>query len=80
MCEQSVYFTDEGGGIMEMSIIDLSVGLSQAQMASSISTAVLAKSIDMMETAGAGMIDMMERSVMEHSVNPGVGSNIDITL
>lgn len=39
--------------------------------------------MDIMDTvrdAGAGMIDMMERSMMENSVNPNLGGNIDLIL
>ena len=38
-----------------------------------------AESLDDAESAGAGMIQMMDRS-MELSVNPSVGSNIDVLI
>ena len=63
-----------------MDIEGLSMSMAQSQMVSSIGTQVLAMSIDKMETAGAGMIDMMNRSMMENSVNPNLGGNIDIMV
>ncbi len=42
---------------------------------STIGTAVLAKSLDTFEQSGEGLIKMMELSV-----NPDIGSNIDIRV
>ncbi|MDD6057115.1 MAG: YjfB family protein [Clostridiales bacterium] len=42
-------------------------------VSNSIGTAVLGKSLDITEQMGASMIKMMEQSV-----NPGVGRNIDV--
>lgn len=63
-----------------MDIATASVGMSQASVMNSIGTAVLAKSLDNMKQSGEGMIDMMNRSTMERSVNPNLGSNIDIMV
>ena len=63
-----------------MGIAGASVNMSQARVLDEIGTAVLAKSLDMAETLGAGMVDMMERSMMEQSVNPSLGANIDILI
>lgn len=63
-----------------MGIASLSIGMSQADVINSVGTAVLAKSLDTMKETGAGLIDMMDRSVMERSVNPELGANIDITI
>ena len=54
--------------------------MSQASVMNNIGTAVLAKSLDNMKQSGEGMIDMMNRSTMERSVNPNLGSNIDIIV
>ena len=62
-----------------MDIPGLSMALSQVEALNSVGTAILAKSLDTMETTGAQMIDMMKSS-MELSVNPAVGSNIDIYI
>ncbi len=61
-----------------MGIAGASVNLSQAKIMDEVGVAMLAKSLDMTETLGAGMIDMMERSMMEQSVNPGLGANVDL--
>lgn len=56
------------------------MGISQADVINNVETAVLAKSLDTMKESGAGLIDMMNRSAMERSVNPELGANIDITI
>ena len=58
----------------------LTVTLSDAKTRNDIGMAVLAKQMDTNEQAGAAMIDMMNRSFMEKSVNPAVGSKIDISV
>ena len=63
-----------------MDIAALATGMSQTQLMTNVGTAVLAKKLDMVEEMGDGMIDMMERSMMENSVNPNLGSNIDIMV
>lgn len=63
-----------------MDIAALSMGISQADVINNVETAVLAKSLDTMKESGAGLIDMMNRSTMERSVNPELGANIDITI
>ena len=40
-----------------------------------IGTAVLAKNLDTFETSGEGIVKMMEQSV-----NPGIGQNIDLKI
>ncbi len=63
----------EIGGIEGMA-----VNLSQSSLMTKVSTEVLAMSMDQLEMTGAGLIDMMNRSVMENSVAPHLGGNIDI--
>ena len=58
----------------------LTVTLSDAKTRNDIGMAILAKQMDTEEQAGAAMIDMMNKSFMEKSVNPKVGSNIDISI
>lgn len=78
----------EGFGIRkkggeEMEILDipgLSMGLAQANASNAIGTAMLAKSLDMMETVGAGVVELIDRSAMEHSVSPNLGGNIDMMV
>lgn len=63
----------EIGGIEGMA-----VNLSQSSLMTKVSTEVLAMSMDQLEMTGAGLIDMMNRSVMENSVTPHLGGNIDM--
>lgn len=58
-------------------ITELSTSLAQAELMHSFGIAMMAKSLDTLETVGNGMVDMMKSS-MELSVNPAVGSNIDL--
>lgn len=62
-----------------MDIPALSMALAQTQTISDVGIAMLSKSLDSMETDGGAMIDMMKSS-MELSVNPAIGSNIDLYL
>lgn len=66
---------------MEIGMIEgMSVNMSQNSLMTKVSTEVLAMSLDQMETSGAGLIDMMNRSVMENSVTPNLGGNIDVMV
>lgn len=58
-----------------MDIAALSMAQSQMNLSTQISTAVLTMSLDSIETAGESTIAMMEQSV-----TPGVGANVDIKL
>lgn len=58
----------------------LSISMAQSQLMTDVSTAVLAKSMDTAEQTGAGVVNMIERSAMENSVNPNLGSNIDLMV
>lgn len=60
-----------------MNIPELSVALANVNVMSQVGTAVLSKALDNSETAGESLVNMMDRS-MELSVNPAVGSNIDL--
>lgn len=63
-----------------LDIAGLSMGMSQAKAVTDVSMAMLAKSLDMVEDLGDGMVDMMQRSMMENSVAPNLGGNIDIMI
>ncbi len=63
-----------------MDPISLSVGMSQINTSNDIGVAVLAKSLDMVKESGDSMINMMERSFLENSVNPNLGGNIDVMV
>ena len=62
-----------------MGIPSLSMGLAQSRTLNEVGTAMLAKSLDNLESTGAQMVNMMTTS-MELSVNPAVGANIDVYL
>ena len=58
-----------------MDIPGLSMALSQTELMTQVSTAMLAKSMDTVETMTEGMVKMMEASV-----TPNLGQNIDISI
>ena len=60
-----------------MNIPELSTTLSNINLQSQVSVAVLSNAIDNSEQSGASLINMMDRS-MELSVNPNIGSNFDV--
>lgn len=62
-----------------MNIPELSTTLANIDIASKVSIAVLDKSLESSEQAGASLINMMDRS-MELSVNPNIGSNFDMSV
>ncbi|MBO5302856.1 MAG: YjfB family protein [Lachnospiraceae bacterium] len=61
-----------------MDIAGMSMALSQVNLQTDIGVALLSKSMDMNETLGAGMVNMIEASAMEQSVTPHIGGNIDL--
>ena len=62
-----------------MNIPELSTAMASNQLLNQVGTAMLSKSLDDAESAGASMVQMMDRS-MELSVNPSIGSNIDVLV
>ena len=64
---------EKGGRFMD--ITEVSMAMSQTNVMAAASTAVLGMSLDMLETAGEGMVKMMELSV-----NPHIGGNFDIRI
>ena len=60
-----------------MNIPEVSMALANVNVANQVGIAVLDKAMENSEAAGASLINMMDRS-MELSVNPAVGSNIDM--
>lgn len=63
-----------------MDIAGLSTGLSQAQLQSKVGIAMLNKAMDTNEALGAGLVELVDSAAMELSVNPDIGSNIDIRI
>ena len=58
-----------------MDITEISSSISQANTLNAVGTAVLSMSLDMAETTGENVVKMMELSV-----NPNIGSNIDVSV
>lgn len=58
-----------------MDIAALSVDMHMLELQNQVGTAILSKSLDTMETTGDSMIKMMEASVM-----PNLGQNIDVSV
>lgn len=63
-----------------MDIAGLSTSISQAQLMTDFGVAMLSKSMDTVDALGAGLVNMIDAAAMERSVNPAVGSNIDIRV
>lgn len=58
-----------------ISAYDASSSVSSASLAYAVGTEILSQSIDMTQVMGASMIQMME-----HSVTPELGGNIDVYI
>ncbi len=58
-----------------MDIAALATSMSIADVQNQIGTALLSQSLDVMEDIGGGMVKMMEASVTPH-----LGQNIDISI
>lgn len=63
-----------------MDIAGLSTALSQTRIQSDVGVAMLSKALDTNEEMGSSLISMMERSAMEQSVTPHIGSTIDLSV
>ncbi len=63
-----------------MDVAQLAMTLSQINIQNDVGTAVLSKAIDTNEQMGASLVNMIDRSAMEVSVNPNVGSNFDMSV
>lgn len=63
-----------------MDIPGLSMALSQAKVQNDFSVAMLAKTMDLGEVLGAGMVEMIDAAAMERSVTPYIGGNIDLMV
>ena len=61
-----------------MDIAGVSMALSQIKTSNEVGVAVLSKAMDNNESMGDGLVRMLEKADMERSVNPKVGSNVDV--
>ncbi len=63
-----------------MDIPALSMAMATSQLQSSVSIAVLSNTIDLTQTIGDNLTDMIDAAAMERSVYPSIGGNIDIAV
>ena len=63
-----------------MDIPALSMALAQRDVLSKVGIAMLDKAIDLGDSLGDGLVQMIDAAAMERSVTPYIGSNIDISV
>lgn len=63
-----------------MNIGKVSTAMSTINIKSDIGVAVLNKNMEAMEKAGEGIVKIMNSADLERSVNPHIGSNVDILV
>ena len=63
-----------------MDIAGLSIAMKTLDIQEKIGTAVLDKTLDMNQVLGESMVEMIDASAMELSVNPNVGANVDVRI
>ena len=63
-----------------MDIPALSMAMAQTNLQTDIGVAMLDKAIDLGDSLGEGMVEMIDAAAMERSVTPYLGGNIDISV
>jgi hypothetical protein len=63
-----------------MDIARISTDVSLSNVKSQVGVAMLSKSMDVEEQTGVNLVNMIEACAMERSVNPSIGSNVDIFI
>lgn len=63
-----------------MDIARLSMSMAQSNLQTDVGVAMLSKSMDLAETTGAAITNMIDSAAMELSVNPHIGSNFDMSV
>ena len=63
-----------------MDIASVSMALSNVDLQSRVGVAVLDKAMESGEALAAGVIEMIDSAAMERSVNPHIGSNVDLRV
>ena len=63
-----------------MDIAGLSMAMAQNNIGTKVSIAVLGKAMDTAESQGAQIVKMIDGAAMQHSVQPHLGGNIDISV
>jgi len=56
------------------------MAMAQSQLTMDFGVAMLSKSLDLSSQIGDSLTAMMDRSVMEQSVTPHLGANIDLSI
>ncbi len=63
-----------------MDIAALSMSLAQANLQTSVGYAMMDKTLNLQSQEGASLTKMIDAAAMERSVNPSVGSTLDISI
>ncbi len=63
-----------------MDIAGISMALAANATQTDVGTAVLSKVLDSEEDKGTQIVQMIDAAAIERSVNPAVGSNMDIRI
>lgn len=63
-----------------MDIPGLSMAMAQTSLQTDVGVAMLGKAIDLGDSLGEGMVEMIDAAAMERSVTPYLGGNIDVSV
>ncbi|MCR5031493.1 MAG: YjfB family protein [Lachnospiraceae bacterium] len=63
-----------------MDIAALSMSMAQANLQTSVGFAMMDKTLEVQDQMGASLTQMVDAAAMERSVNPSVGSTLDISI
>lgn len=63
-----------------MDITGVSMALAQTKVQNDVGVAMLSKALDVNEGQGEELVNMMDKSAMELSVNPNIGANFDVAV
>lgn len=67
------------GGVL-LDIAGVSLALAQTKVQNNFGVAMLSKALDVTDEQGSALVNMTNKSTMELSVNPNIGSNFDVTV
>lgn len=63
-----------------LDIAGVSLALAQNKVQNNFGVAMLSKALDVTDEQGSALVNMMNKTTMELSVNPNIGSNFDVTV
>ena len=63
-----------------MDIQELSMSLARTRTQDDLGVAMLSDAIDIGKDQGEALVSMIDKSAMELSVNPAIGSNFDVSV